>query len=101
MWNVLWQQLIINYLEKKLIGQILCKIQGLFQGFIIEINRYQDFSGPVGTLLVNVIQQSRQIQEKKKIKAMFANSGIKHKSATMLEVIRFLVPHFVLYIVTV
>ena len=68
MWNVLWQQLIINYLEKKLIGQILCKIQGLFQGFIIEINRYQDFSGPVGTLLVNAIQQSRQIQEKKKKK---------------------------------
>ena len=32
---------------------------------------------------------------------MVANSGMKHKSETILEVIRDLVLHFVLYVVTV
>ena len=45
-------------------------------------------------------QQSRQIQEKR-IKIMVANSGMKHETKTMLEVIRGLVLDFVLYFVTV
>ena len=49
---------------------------------------------------VNATQQSRQIQEIR-MKIMVPNSGMKHESKTMLEVIRGLVLDFVLYFVTV
>ena len=49
---------------------------------------------------VNVTQQSRQIQENK-IKIIVANSGMKHKSETMLKVVRVLALDFILYFVTV
>ena len=51
----------------------------------------------------NATQQSRQIEELKLqlLEIIVANSGMKHKSETMLEVIRVLVLAFVLFFVTV
>ena len=62
--------------------------------------QYQNVHWEKVNFSVHASQQNKQTQEKV-IKIMVANSGMKHKYETMLEVIRGLVLDSVLYFVTI
>ena len=77
-------------------------IKALYHLPFLNIHRIRGLGLTIHQGLISKSMQYSKVGKfrKKRIKIVLANSGMKHKSETILEVIRVLVLAFVLYFVT-